>query len=43
MTQEALALAEEAVPLDNEELRVAESQGTYGASSAAGPRRKKKR
>ena len=39
--KEALTLAEEAVPLDNEGLRVAESRGQYGASSASGPRRKK--
>ena len=41
--KEALALAEEAVPLDNEGLRVAESRGRYAASSAAGARRQKRR
>ena len=40
--KEALALAEEAVPLDNEGLRVAESRGQYGGSPAAGRRRKKR-
>ena len=40
---EALALAEEAVPLDNEGLRVAESRGPYPGGSAAKPRRKKRR
>jgi predicted transcriptional regulator len=40
--KEALALAEEAVPLDNEGLRVAESGGQYGGSPAAGQRRKKR-
>jgi len=41
--REALALAEEAVPLDNEGLRVAESRGRYAASSAAGARGRKRR
>lgn len=41
--KEALALAEEAVPLDNEGLRVAESRGRYAASSASGARRRKRR
>jgi len=41
--KEALALAEEAVPLDNEGLRVAESRGRYAASSAAGARGRKRR
>lgn len=40
--KEALTLAEEAVPLDNEGLRVAESQRPYRGSSAAGQRRKKR-
>lgn len=40
--REALALAEEAVPLDNEGLRVAESRGAYRGSSAARPPRKKR-
>ena len=40
--REALALAEEAVPLDNEGLRVAERRGQYGGSSTAGQRRKKR-
>lgn len=40
--KEALTLAEEAVPLDNEGLRVAESRGRYGRSTAAGQRRKKR-
>lgn len=40
--KEALNLAEEALPLDNEGLRVAESRGRYGASSAAAQRRKKR-
>ncbi len=39
--KEALTLAEEAVPLDNEGLRVAESRGRYQGSSAARQRRKK--
>ncbi len=38
----ALALAEEALPLDNEGLRVAESRGRYGGSSATGRRGKKR-
>ncbi|MGE0032045.1 MAG: ribbon-helix-helix protein, CopG family [Steroidobacteraceae bacterium] len=41
--REALALAEAAVPLDNEGLRVAESRGRYAASSAAGARGRKRR
>lgn len=40
--KEALTLAEEAVPLDNEGLRVAESRGQYGGSSVVGRRRKKR-
>lgn len=40
--KEALALAEEAVPLDNEGLRVAETRAQYGERPAAGPRRKKR-
>ena len=40
--EEAVALAEEAVPLDNEGLRVAESRGPYAAGSAD-RRRKKQR
>lgn len=40
--KEALTLAEEAVPLDNEGLRVAERRGQYRGSSAAGQRRKKR-
>lgn len=39
--KEALTLAEEAVPLDNEGLHVAESRGQYRASSAAKRRKKK--
>ncbi len=41
--KEALALAEEAVPLDNEGLRVAETRVSYRGVSAASPRRKKPR
>jgi predicted transcriptional regulator len=40
--KEALALAEEAVRLDNEGLRVAESRGPYPAGPAARPRRQKR-
>ena len=40
--KEALTLAEEAVPLDNEGLRVAESRGRYEASVATRQRRKKR-
>lgn len=40
--KEALALAEEAVALDNEGLRVAESRGRYRTDSTGGPRRKKR-
>lgn len=40
--KEALALAQEALPLDNEGLRVAESGGRYRARSAVGTRRKKR-
>lgn len=40
--KESLALAEEAVPLDNEGLRVAESRGPYAGGSAAGRRGKKR-
>jgi metal-responsive CopG/Arc/MetJ family transcriptional regulator len=39
---EALALAEEAVPLDNEGLRVAEARGQHGASSAGRAKRKRR-
>ena len=39
----ALALAEEALPLDNEGLRVAESRGSYRTGSAAGTHRKSRR
>ena len=41
--KEALALAEEALPLDNEGLRVAESRGSYRTGSAAGTQRKSRR
>ncbi|MGQ0429036.1 MAG: ribbon-helix-helix protein, CopG family [Gammaproteobacteria bacterium] len=40
--KEALALAEEALPLDNEGLRVAERRGQYAGSSPAGQRRKRR-
>ena len=40
--KEALALAEEALPLDNEGLRVAERRGPYPGGSAAGRRGKKR-
>jgi predicted transcriptional regulator len=40
--KEALALAEEAVPIDNEGLRVAEGRGPYMGSSSAGHHRKKR-
>lgn len=40
--KETLVLAEEAVALDNEGLRVAESRGRHGESPAAGRRRKKR-
>ena len=40
--KEALALAEEAVALDNEGLRVAENRGPYSGGSAAGRRGKKR-
>jgi predicted transcriptional regulator len=40
--KEALALAEDAVPLDNEGLRVAERRGPYMGSPAAGLHRKKR-
>lgn len=40
--KEALALAEEALPLDNEGLRIAESRTPYRAGSPARPRRKKR-
>jgi metal-responsive CopG/Arc/MetJ family transcriptional regulator len=40
--EKALALAEEAVPLDNEGLRVAESRGQYGASSAGRAKTKRR-
>ena len=39
---EALALAEEAVPLDNEGLRVAEARGRYGAASTSRAKRKRR-
>lgn len=41
--KEALALAEEALPLDNEGLRVAESRGPYREHSPRGRRAKKRR
>lgn len=40
--REALALAEEAVTLDNESLGIAESRGPYSASRKARPRRAKR-
>ncbi|MGB5132371.1 MAG: ribbon-helix-helix protein, CopG family [Steroidobacteraceae bacterium] len=40
--KETLALAEEAVTLDNERLRVAESSGTYPRGPGAGHRGKKR-
>ena len=40
--KEALALAEEAVPFDNEGLRVAERRGPYSGGSAASRRGKKR-
>lgn len=40
--KDALALAQEALPLDNEGLRVAERQGPYRGSSAAGHHRRKR-
>jgi metal-responsive CopG/Arc/MetJ family transcriptional regulator len=40
--KEARALAEEALPLDNEGLRVAERRGPYQARPAAGRRGKKR-
>lgn len=40
--KEALVLAEEAVPLDNEGLRVAETRGSWGGPPVL-PRRKKRR
>jgi hypothetical protein len=40
--KETLALAEEALPLDNEGLRVAESRGPYQGSSTAARRNKKR-
>jgi len=40
--KEALALAEEALPLDNEGLRVAESRAQYRGESADRRRRKKR-
>ena len=40
--KDALALAEEAVPLDNEGLRVAERGAKYGGSSVATRRGKKR-
>lgn len=39
---EALALAEEALPLDNEGLRVAESRGRYAAKGRTGAKRKRR-
>lgn len=41
--KEALALAEEAVPLDNEGLRVAESRGRYTPGTASSARGRKRR
>lgn len=38
----ALALAEKALPLDNEGLRIAESHGRYGGNPVTGRRRKKR-
>ncbi len=40
--KEALALAEEALPLDNEGLGIAESRGHYRAGPPGGVRRKKR-
>lgn len=40
--KKALTLAEEAVPLDNEGLRVAETHGPYQGGPAAGRRGKKR-
>jgi metal-responsive CopG/Arc/MetJ family transcriptional regulator len=40
--KDALVLAEEALPLDNEGLRVAESRGHYGGSPVTGRRRRKR-
>jgi metal-responsive CopG/Arc/MetJ family transcriptional regulator len=40
---EALALAEEALPLDNEGLRVAEERARYGAARSASRAKKKRR
>ena len=40
--REALALAEESLPLDNEGLGIAESRGKYSTSPNAKPRRKKR-
>lgn len=41
--REVLALAEEALPLDNEGLRVAESRGRYATRPAGGRRGKRRR
>lgn len=41
--KDALTLAEEALPLDNEGLRIAESLGRYGGGAAPRQRRKKRR
>ena len=41
--KDALALAEDALRLDNEGLRVAERHGQYATGSGARPRRKKRR
>lgn len=40
---DALALAEEALPMDNEGLRVAERRGRYAANAGVRSRRKKRR
>lgn len=39
---EALAMAEEALPLDNEGLRLAETRGRYSAKSGRRPRKRLK-
>jgi len=41
--KDALSLAEEALPLDNEGLRVAERQGRYAANTGSRARRTKRR
>jgi predicted transcriptional regulator len=42
ISEGALALAEEALPLDNEGLRVAEARGRYMAASRSRPKRKRR-